>query len=130
MTGHRQTEWWKNTLVIMVADHCCRVTAEMPIYSLEAFKIPMLWIGGAVSKSGYRIEKHGSQTDIPATLCGQLGLSQVFPFGKDLLADETASFAFYTFNEGFGFVTDSSAVAYDHKLKKPVLQDGKNPDLA
>ena len=126
----RQSEWWKNTLVILVADHCARVTAEMPIYSLEAFKIPMLWIGGAVSKRGYRIERHGSQTDIPATLCGQLGLLKEFPFGKDLLADGKASFAFYAFNEGFGFVTDSSAVAYDHKLKKPVLQEGKNSDLA
>jgi phosphoglycerol transferase MdoB-like AlkP superfamily enzyme len=126
----RQSEWWKNTLVILVADHCSRVTPEMPIYSLEAFKIPMLWIGGALSKRGYRIERHGSQTDIPATLCGQLGLLQEFPFGKDLLADGKASFAFYAFNEGFGFVTDSSAVAYDHKLKKPVLKDGKNADLA
>ena len=126
----RQSEWWKNTLVILVADHCARVTAEMPIYSPEAFKIPMLWIGGAVSKSGSRIVKHGSQTDIPATLCGQLGLLQEFPFGKDLLTEETASFAFYAFNEGFGFVTDSSAVAYDHKLKKPVFREGKDPDWA
>jgi phosphoglycerol transferase MdoB-like AlkP superfamily enzyme len=126
----RQSEWWKNTLVILVADHCARVTTEMPIYSLDAFKIPMLWIGGAVSKTGSRIEKHGSQTDIPATLCGQLDLLQFFPFGKDLLGEGTASFAFYAFNEGFGFVTDSSAVAYDHKLKKPVLQYGKNPELA
>ena len=125
-----QADWWKNTLVIMVADHCSRVTAEMPIYSPDAFKIPMLWIGGAVSKSGIRIEKYGSQTDIPVTLCGQLGLLHSFPFGKDLLDDESSSFAYYAFNEGFGFVTDSSAVAYDHKLRKPVLQEGQNPDLA
>jgi phosphoglycerol transferase MdoB-like AlkP superfamily enzyme len=126
----RQTEWWKNTLIIMVADHVCRVTSEIPIYSLEAFKIPMVWTGGALAKRGVRIEKHGSQADIPATLSGQLGLSQVFPFGKDLLSDESKSFAFYTFNEGFGFVTDSSAVAYDQKLKKPVLMQGKDPDYA
>jgi phosphoglycerol transferase MdoB-like AlkP superfamily enzyme len=125
-----QTEWWKNTLVIMVADHCCRTNPEMPIYSPEAFKIPMLWIGGAVSKGGIRIEKLGCQEDIPATLFGQLGLPEIFPFGKDLLTDESASFAFYAFNEGFGFVTDSSVVAYDHKLKKPVLREGKDPDCA
>jgi phosphoglycerol transferase MdoB-like AlkP superfamily enzyme len=123
-------EWWKNTLVIMVADHCARVIPEIPIFSLEAFKIPMLWIGGAVSKGGIHIEKYGSQVDIPVTLFGQLGLPQAFPFGKDLLTDETASFAFYTYNEGFGFVTDTSAVAYDHKLRKPVLMEGKDPELA
>jgi len=125
-----QTDWWKNTLVIMVADHCCRVTSEIPMYSLEAFKIPMVWTGGAVSGKGMRIEKIGSQVDIPVTLSAQLGLPDVFPFGKDLFSREAASFAFYAFNEGFGFVTDSSAVAYDHKLKKPVLMEGKNPALA
>jgi phosphoglycerol transferase MdoB-like AlkP superfamily enzyme len=126
----QQKEWWKNTLIILVADHSARVMSEIPIFSLEAFKIPMLWIGGAVTKRGVRIEKYGSQTDIPVTLAGQIGLSEDFPFGKDLLTAESASFAFYTFNEGFGFVTDSSAVAYDHKLKKPVLMVGKDPDLA
>jgi phosphoglycerol transferase MdoB-like AlkP superfamily enzyme len=126
----RQTTWWKNTLIIMVADHCCRVTPDIPIYSLKAFRIPMVWTGGAIEKGGRRIEKLGSQVDIPVTLAGQLGLQQGFPFGKDLLSDESASFAFYTYNEGFGFVTDSSALAYDHKLKKPVLMEGKDPDYA
>ncbi len=66
----------------MVADHCCRVTPDIPIYSLKAFRIPMVWTGGAVAKGGLRIEKHGSQADIPVTLAGQLGLQQDFPFGK------------------------------------------------
>ena len=125
-----QREWWKNTLVIMVADHCARVNSEIPIFSKEAFRIPMVWVGGALKKGGIRIEKIGSQTDIPSTLCGQLGLSRLFPFGKDLLSPETASFAFYAFNEGFGFVTDSSAAAYDHKLKMPVMMEGRDPDFA
>jgi hypothetical protein len=90
----------------------------------------MLWIGGAVSKGGSRVEKQGSQSDIPPTLFGQLGLPETFPFGKDLLSDESASFAFYAFNEGFGFITDSSSVAYDHKLKKHVFWEGKDPDNA
>jgi phosphoglycerol transferase MdoB-like AlkP superfamily enzyme len=126
----RQTSWWKNTLIIMVADHCCRVTPDIPIYSLKAFRIPMVWTGGAITKGGQRIEKLGSQVDIPVTLAGQLGLREEFPFGKDLLSDKSASFAFYTYNEGFGFVTDSSALAYDHKLKKPVLAEGKDSDYA
>ncbi len=126
----RQREWWKNTLIIMVADHCARVTSEIPIYSPEAFRIPMLWVGGALTKSGIRVGKFGSQTDIPSTICGQLGLPQLFPFGKDLLSGRSDSFAFYTFNEGFGFVTDSSVVAYDQKLSKPVLMEGKDPEYS
>jgi len=125
----KETEWWKNTLVIMVADHCCRVSSDMIIYSQELFRIPMLWIGGALSAGNIRIDKLGSQVDIPVTLLNQLNLNGNFPFAKDLLSDESESFAFYTYNEGFGFITDSSAVIYDQKLQKPVLKEGLNPEL-
>jgi phosphoglycerol transferase MdoB-like AlkP superfamily enzyme len=124
------TDWWNNTLVILVADHCCRISTDIPVYSESIFRIPMLWIGGAVSSKGIRIGKLGSQVDIPVTLLNQLDLSGNFPFGKDLLSGESKSFAFYTYNEGFAFITDSSAVIYDQKLKKPVLKEGKEPDYA
>jgi phosphoglycerol transferase MdoB-like AlkP superfamily enzyme len=126
----KQTDWWKNTLVILVADHCCRISADIPVYSKDIFKIPMLWIGGALSVKGKRIEKFGSQVDIPITLLNQLGLKGNFPFGKDLLSDGSRSFSFYTYNEGFAFITDSSTVIYDQKLKKPVIKEGRDPDYA
>jgi hypothetical protein len=90
----------------------------------------MLWIGGALSVAGITIDKFGSQVDIPVTLLNQLGLAGDFPFGKDMLSTESNSFAFYTYNEGFGFITDSSVVIYDHKLKKPVLKEGMGADSA
>jgi phosphoglycerol transferase MdoB-like AlkP superfamily enzyme len=124
------TDWWKNTVVVLVADHCARISEDMLIYEQNVFKIPMLWIGGAVTEKGVRIQKLGSQVDIPLTLLDQLGIPCSFPFAKDLLSDESRSFAFYTFNEGFGFITDSSAYFYDHKLKKEVSEKGKNPEFA
>lgn len=126
----KRTDWWKNTLVVLVADHCARVSEDMPIYGQNVFKIPMLWIGGAVAEKGIKVKKLGSQVDIPITLLDQLGINNSFPFSKDLLSDESRSFAFYTFNEGFGFITDSSAFIYDQKLKMPVLKEGKDPDYA
>jgi phosphoglycerol transferase MdoB-like AlkP superfamily enzyme len=126
----KKSDWWKNTLVIMVADHGARISSDMLNYSQVIFKIPMLWIGGALSKKGIRIEKLGTQTDIPITLLNQLSISGNFPFAKDLLSTESKSFAFYTFNEGFGFITDSSSVAYDHKSKKLVSKEGINPETA
>ena len=126
----KQTDWWKNTLVILVADHCRRNSLEVLTYSQEIFKIPMIWMGGALSKSGMKIEKFGSQVDIPLTLLDQLDLAGSFPFGKDLLSKESNSFAFYTFNEGFAFITDSSTLIYDHKLGKPVFKEGANPESA
>jgi phosphoglycerol transferase MdoB-like AlkP superfamily enzyme len=90
----------------------------------------MLWIGGAISKKGLRIEKLGSQVDIPTTLLNQMGISASFPFAKDLLSDQSKSFAFYTYNEGFGFITDSSAVGFDLKSKMTVLTEGKDTEAA
>lgn len=125
----KTTDWWNNTLVIMVADHCCRITTDMTIYGQNLFKIPMLWMGGALDKSG-RVEKLGSQVDIPITFFNQLGIEGDFPFAKDLLSNGSKSFAFYTYNEGFAFITDSSAVIYDQKLKGLVLEEGKVPEDA
>jgi phosphoglycerol transferase MdoB-like AlkP superfamily enzyme len=126
----KETDWWKNTLIIMVADHAARITDDMPNYTQNVFKIPMLWVGGAVSKKGLRIEKFGSQVDIPTTLLNQLGIAGSFPFGKDLLSEQSKSFAFYTYNEGFGFLTDSSAVSFDLKSNTTVFQEGKDPESA
>lgn len=126
----KMQEWWKNTLVVLVADHGARHTEEIPAFAQMVFRIPMLWTGGALEQRGIVVEKIGSQTDIPLTILNQLGLESQFPFSKDLLCSDTPSFAFYTFNEGFGMITDSSSVAYDHKPGKVVWTEGKNPDRA
>ncbi len=126
----KSTDWWKNTLIIMVADHAARISGDIPNYSKTVFKIPMLWVGGALAKRGFRVEKLGGQVDIPATLLNQLGLTGNFPFSKDLLSDRSKSFAFYTYNEGFGFITDTSSVAFDLKSKEAAFSDGKSPDYA
>lgn len=126
----RGTEWWSNTLVVILADHCANVSKEIPIYSPKTFKIPMVWLGGAVDLPGIRVEKLGGQIDIPVTLLNQLEIPGSFPFGKDLLSDEAQSFSYYVYNEGFGFITDSSRYVYDHKLQKPVIIEGKSPGKA
>nr|HPM18267.1 LTA synthase family protein [Bacteroidales bacterium] len=90
----------------------------------------MLWLGGTLRVHGRRVAKLGSQVDIPVTLLRQLDTYSNFSFGKDLLSDDSRSFAFYTFKEGFAFLTDSSAYIYDHQLGKPVVEEGKNPEYA
>jgi phosphoglycerol transferase MdoB-like AlkP superfamily enzyme len=124
------TDWWKNALIIMVADHCARIYSDMPNYKQNVFKIPMLWVGGALSEKGLKVSKLGSQVDIPTTLLDQLGINSNFPFGKDLFSDQSKSFAFYTYNEGFGFITDSSAVSIDLKSRRPVMSEGRDPGSA
>ncbi len=126
----KTTDWWNNTLIVLVADHCRRNSTDIYEYSEEIFKIPMLWLGGALAQTGIRIDKVGSQVDIPLTILNQLDLKDDFPFSKDLLSSGSQSFAFYTFNAGFGFITDSSKYIYEHKLGDAVLREGNEPDLA
>lgn len=123
-------DWWNNTLVILVADHGARITPDIEAFSQKIFRIPMIWTGGALNAGDSIVTKIGGQTDIPLTLLNQTAFKGSFIFGKDLLSDRAKSYAFFTFNEGFGFVTDSSAVAYDCKPEAVAEKSGKQPEAA
>lgn len=126
----KNTQWWKNTLVIFVADHAARILTTMPNHKQNVFRIPMIWMGGAVKQPGMVVSKLGGQTDIPVTLLNQMNIHGDFRFGKDLLSPDAKSFAFYTYNEGFGFITDTSAAAFDLKSRTSVMLEGKSPEYA
>ncbi len=126
----KKTDWWKNTLIIITSDHCRRNSDTIPVYSESIFKIPMLWLGGAISARDTIITKICCQFDLPLTIASQLKLKANFRFSKNILSNGSGNFAFYTYNEGFGFVTDTSFVAYDIKLGNCPFKRGKGTDLA
>ena len=123
----KTSAWWDNTLVVLMADHCRLSAPDDRVFSENVFRIPMLWLGGAVKYPGTRIDKIGSQVDFPLILLDQMKLGGKFPFSKDILSEESGAFAFYVYNEGFGFITDSSKLIYDHKLGSPVVKTGPDP---
>ncbi len=123
----RTKEWYKNTLFVLIADHGHRYPGKDPNYAVSKFKIPMLWLGGAIAKDSSEVNKTGSQIDLAATLLNQLGVStHQFEFSKNLLSDECKHYAYYVFNDGFGFVTDSTAIIFDHTSKKFISKEGVN----
>jgi phosphoglycerol transferase MdoB-like AlkP superfamily enzyme len=126
----KTTDWWKNTLIILLGDHYRRNSIDVLAYSEVIFSIPMLWLGGALAVQNIKVDKYGTQVDIPLTVLHQLDLDDNYPFAKDLLSPDSKSFAFYTFNEGFAFITDSSKYFYDHKLREPVAEEGTDPESA
>lgn len=126
----KKSEWWRNTLVIIIADHCRRYSDKVPVYSQDIYKIPMLWLGGALQKKDTIISRNGSQFDLPFMIANQLNLKSSFPFSKDLLNTGSNSYSFYTYNEGFAFITDSSTAIYDIKFKGNILEKGKDPASA
>ena len=74
----------------------------------------MIWVGGAV-KSPQRIERICNQTDLPATLLGQLGISHhEYTFSRDVLSQTyTQPLAIHTYNNGFSIVDSTGFTVYD-----------------
>ncbi|MXV52214.1 sulfatase-like hydrolase/transferase [Pedobacter sp. HMF7647] len=117
-----QKPWYKNTVFVIVADHGHRLPqSRYDIDDPHRFHIPLLILGGAVKPEyqGTEIMKVGSQVDIAATLLNQLNLSaKTFNWSKDLLNPQTPEFAFYNWDNGFGFATATQTISFDNVGKR------------
>jgi phosphoglycerol transferase MdoB-like AlkP superfamily enzyme len=108
----RNTEWYSNTLFIILGDHGTRI-GNVNEYDFKRFNIPMLWLGGALASRGVYIDSYGSQTDLANTLLSQLQIPvNRYEFSKNLLAPGSHSFAFYSYPNGFGMMSDSIHEVY------------------
>ena len=122
----KQMPLWDNTLIVLVADHGSQRPGNLPNHSLEKFKIPMIWLGGAIDDTLKTVNNTGSQIDIAATLLGQLNIdASDFYFSRNLLSNKNDGFAFYAFNDGFAFVSDSSTVIYENAGNQVLLSKGE-----
>ncbi|MDZ7878222.1 MAG: LTA synthase family protein [Saprospiraceae bacterium] len=110
----KQKDWWKNTLIIIVADHSSQHLEPKDDW-FERFHIPMLWLGGALTVRDTTIETIGSQGDIAATLLAQLRINQdtAFQFSKNILDSKQMPFAYFAFRQGFGFVQKNGGFVFD-----------------
>jgi membrane-anchored protein YejM (alkaline phosphatase superfamily) len=115
---------WKNTIVIISADH----GHYLPVTGKRAddYRIPILWLGGALKKQNIIIDKTVSQLDMAGSLVQQLHFkTEPFPFGKNVFDSTSKHWAFFTYNDGIGFVTDSSRLLFDNTGKRTVFEEGK-----
>jgi phosphoglycerol transferase MdoB-like AlkP superfamily enzyme len=120
----RRQPWWDNTLVVIAADHGHRLPGNDANDMPSKFRIPFILAGGALASGGQVVSTIGSQTDIVPTLLAQMGLpTEAFPWGRNLLAPGAPSFAFYVFNDGFGFLTPQGVLTFDNVSKKVIRQD-------
>ena len=122
----RKSEAWDNTLIVMLPDH------GIPHQGIDETNplmnhIPMIWVGGAV-KEPRRIEQVCNQTDLPATLLGQLGISHnEYTFSRDVLsATYTKPFAIHTYDDGYSMVDSTSFVCYDFISNRVIAEEGQN----
>ena len=131
----KKQPWYNNTLFILVADHGHRLprnTSES--YQPAKYHIPLLFFGGAIKDEyrGKRISKLGCQTDIAATVLAQLNMpyQQQFRWSKDLLNPTSRSFAFFDWDNGFGFMMPEQSVSFDNLGREVIYTKHANANKA
>ncbi len=121
----KQTSWWKNTLVVITADHGHPYPDNQGVSNPNKFKIPMLWLGGALNVKDTIVHSVATQTDIPNTILAQFNLKAgEFKFGQDILSNSYNPFAVYVYNNGFGLVKPNRLFVYDNVSNAIVQQQG------
>ncbi len=126
----KHTEWYKHTLFVLVADHGHSLPLNRRFNEPGRYHIPLIFFGEVLKNEyrGIRVHTLGSQTDIAATLAQQIELNaQAFKWSNDLLLPKRQQFAFYTFDDGFGWLTPGDTIIFDNRAQK-ILQGSTSND--
>ncbi len=87
----------------------------------------MLWLGGALQKTGIEISTIASQIDLPYTLLSLFNTSnKEFIFSKNIFNTSDNHYAHYIFNKGYGTISKEGVFVYDYVGKRSILETGKN----
>ena len=124
----KQSPEWDNMLLVLVPDHDMRYPENIEYYAPERHDIFMVWAGGAI-KEAKTISTLCSQSDIAATLLGQLGINtEKFLFSRNVLDPAYKEIAFYSFPDGFGVLSPEGYVVYDCATQTVIRQKGEESD--
>lgn len=119
---------WNNSLIVVTADHYGAYPEKLN-YIPDRFHIPLAVLGGALTKSGIRITGIGSQTDIPATLLGMLGIdSGQFKFSKNILDASNNALAIFSGRNEAVYLDKNNMVCYNIDTGKTVIAKGNDPE--
>ena len=114
----RKSPAWENLLVIMLPDHGIQykdLDETKPLRNL----IPVVWTGGAV-KEPRRIDRICNQSDIAATLLGQLSLPHDdFTFSRDVLSNTYRyPLAVHNYNNAQSMIDSTGFMLYDFDAER------------
>lgn len=117
----RQSPKWQHTLVIITADHGVMAHDSDTRYAHRVIHIPMLWTGGVIDHP-MTVSRIMNQSDLAATLLGQLGISHdEFRFSRDVTSSGyTYPTATHTYNNGVTFIDKSGATTYDNDARRVI----------
>jgi phosphoglycerol transferase MdoB-like AlkP superfamily enzyme len=118
----KKQDWYKNTLFVFIADHGHPLPKnDHEIYDPKRFHVPLIFYGEVIRDEfkGKTYDKTGSQTDVVATLLAQLKLNHKdFIWSKDLMNPYRKNFAYFSWDNAFGFIKDGQALSFDNVGKK------------
>lgn len=133
LNNAKKENWYKNTLFIFVADHGHPLPKQdHEIYSPQRYHIPLLFYGEVIKEEfiGKKFSNVGSQIDIAATLLAQLQIpSTEFVWSKNLLNPYTKPFAYFSWDNGMGFMDNTQYVTFDN-VGKMTLENSNPKDKA
>ncbi len=115
----KEKPWYDSTLFVIVADHSHNSYYNWHPHSREYHKIPMLFYGNVIRNEyrGTSWTKIGNQHDIAATLLAQLNVpAESFHWSKNLFNPFSADFAYFTNENGSGWIRPDGYFTFDKHL--------------
>lgn len=137
----RKQPWFKNTLFILVADHSHNSYRNWPFTTPFYHKIPLLFFGDVIKEEykGTKNPKLSNQNDLASTLLHQLNINaDEFHWSRNLFNPYSPEFAYYSFEEGLGWVRPSGHFVYEASVnhfseasipeayKDSIIREGKS----
>ena len=125
----KKTSQWENLLVIMLPDHGFSYLGVGEEHEMHDH-VPMLWLGGAI-KMPRRIEQLCNQTDLPATLLGQMGITHDdFLFSRDVMSKSYQyPFAVHTYNNGITMKDSTGFAVFDLNANRIIVDQSSDSEL-
>ena len=134
----KKQNWYPNTLFVILADHGHHLPLNREYAEAAKYRIPCILYGDVLREEfkGKKISTTGNQNDLPATILAQLGISSgEFVWSKNLFDPGILPFAFYTFDDGFGWIVNGKRFVFDNKGKQLIewngvkKENGNDPQL-
>jgi phosphoglycerol transferase MdoB-like AlkP superfamily enzyme len=125
----KKSDWWENTLLVITADHGHPLPDNGNSSNPKKYKIPMLWVGGAVAARDTVIHTIGGHTDIANTVLAQLNMYDTrFGFSHNMLSPSYNPFAVFVFNNGFGLIQQDKLLVFDNAAKSVLVNQASDEE--
>jgi len=117
----RKQKWFKNTLFILIADHSHNSYRNYSFVTPYYHRIPLLFYGDVIKNEfrGQKVGRIANQMDLAMTLMKQLSLDgSPFVWSRNLFNPYSPQFGYYSFEEGFGWITKSGHFVYEPRIDR------------